>query len=92
MSEKIELQQVTDDTPGHFHIMRRQMEIQRLSKSPDINDQIKAFDLMIEFVLDRVTSPDRDTARDLITGPDGLSKNEITAIFQGVSADKDPLF
>ena len=75
---KLVLKAVGPDAPGHLWRLRKWAEIQAKSKSVDFDTQIEALDGMVDFLLDRVEEPtDRDEARDLLAGPDGLSMTEL---------------
>ena len=78
------------DEKGHFFRLKSFMDIQLRAQSKNgIEVQAEAVDEMIEFVLDRVIEPkDRDEAREMLTGEDGLSLNEVKNIGKQIASSE----
>lgn len=80
--EKFVIKVPGPDSPGFFYRTRTALELSSRMEGDDTEDRMEAFEEMIDFTLQYVTEPeDRDKARALLSGPNGISLNQFKAIF-----------
>jgi hypothetical protein len=64
-----------------------------MGASKDFEEQLAGIDAMVDFILERVEEPeDKEEARELLIGPEGLSLEELRNVGnQVVGVDESPL-
>lgn len=73
--------------PGYMRRQRRMVMFAEMQRTGQMS--VEAFDEMVEFLLDFVASPDRDTARDLIL--DELNEDQIEGLMAAIRGDGNAL-
>lgn len=90
---RIVIQPADENTPGYLYRTRKFAEIKSKMDDPDTPEATKLalFDEMVDLIVPFVVEPaDPIEARNLIVGPNGLSKKEVEQIFglnQGDNAE-----
>ena len=85
---RIVLQAIDDNSPGYLWRLRRSLDLQSQLEAKDVTPQKMGvlFEKMVdELILPYVLEPeDKNEAKELMLGPQGLSKNEYYEIL-GIS-------
>ena len=90
LKRQIHITPVDENDKGHFYRMRKSAQCQAILRdSSSTLEQVDyALDTMVDMLLERVDPTQRNEAREMLEGPDGLSQKEFEAL---MGVDTAPL-